>query len=305
MPCHTDTDAPVTNRPTAANSAHTYASRPCPSGWRASAGRLLRLSAISKNTSFPVSAQEWAASATIEADPDNTAATVLAAAMAALAASATRTVRVLSPDSAASATRSRSSGWFTIVHSVSCLTGRAPEHVAALEHLGQHRGAAYPAGVTCAPVHVCSWPTLRIRWRAAVMLRPDHVDLAAAVSHPHQLHQIGPHRVEFGGVDGPARPVRVDPVPEQQLVAIDIADACDHRLVHQERTNRPLRLGDSRPGPRRVGIAPKRVWAKSSEHRVDLRFVEHVACCRAPQIGAEVSADHPHAHLADRQPPRH
>src|ERR1700731_5134584 len=103
MPCHTDTDAPVTNRPTAANSAHTYASRPCPSGWRASAGRLLRVLAISKNTSFPVSAQEWAASASIDADPDTTAAPVLAAGTTALVASATGTVRVLSPDSTASA----------------------------------------------------------------------------------------------------------------------------------------------------------------------------------------------------------
>ncbi|BCN45951.1 hypothetical protein KAREA_42940 [Prescottella equi] len=46
---------------------------------------------------MPVSAHEWVASATIDADPVITAATDFASAIRALAANATTTVRVLSP----------------------------------------------------------------------------------------------------------------------------------------------------------------------------------------------------------------
>src|SRR5712672_1790759 len=49
-----------------------------------------------RNTSLPVSAQECAASALMAADPDNTAANVLATAMTRFAPKATNTVRVLS-----------------------------------------------------------------------------------------------------------------------------------------------------------------------------------------------------------------
>lgn len=53
---------------------------------------------------MPVSAQEWAASATIEAEPVSMAATVLATAMSPLATSATSTVsRLPAPCSCSSA----------------------------------------------------------------------------------------------------------------------------------------------------------------------------------------------------------
>src|SRR6478752_5412527 len=51
---------------------------------------------INRNTSLPVSAQECAASASIEADPVTTAATVLATAINRFAPSATTTIRKLS-----------------------------------------------------------------------------------------------------------------------------------------------------------------------------------------------------------------
>ena len=57
----------------------------------------LRRLAIEKNTSLPVSAQECAASAIIDAEPDTAAAAVLAAAIARFAPNATSTVSVLSP----------------------------------------------------------------------------------------------------------------------------------------------------------------------------------------------------------------
>ena len=52
---------------------------------------------MSRNTSFPASAHECAASASIDAAPVITAATVLATAMSRLAPNATTTVSVLSP----------------------------------------------------------------------------------------------------------------------------------------------------------------------------------------------------------------
>src|SRR6478735_3271263 len=61
-------------------------------GWPLSRGRADRRSAKNRNTWFPVSAQECAASAAIEADPDRTAATDLAAATRILAANAMMTV---------------------------------------------------------------------------------------------------------------------------------------------------------------------------------------------------------------------
>jgi len=53
------------------------------------------LFAISRNTSFPVSAQECAASASSDADPVNNAATDFAAAISRFAPNATHTVSVL------------------------------------------------------------------------------------------------------------------------------------------------------------------------------------------------------------------
>ncbi len=95
MPWVTDTAAPATNRPSAASSDQTYASRPCPSGCARSRGRRERRWATSSKTWLPVSAQECAASASSEADPVTTAATDFAIATRRLAAKAIRTVVTL------------------------------------------------------------------------------------------------------------------------------------------------------------------------------------------------------------------
>jgi len=97
MPCVTEIAAPATNRPRAANSDQTYASRPWPNGCCGSAGRCERRLAMSRKTSLPASAQECAASASSEAEPVMTAAADLASAMSRLAANATTTVTKL-PD---------------------------------------------------------------------------------------------------------------------------------------------------------------------------------------------------------------
>src|SRR5699024_951280 len=94
IPCTIETADPATNKPMAAIIDHTYASRPYPAGCSASAARAARRSAVIRKTSLPASAQEWAASATIEAAPVSTAATDFATAMSTLAAKASITVRL-------------------------------------------------------------------------------------------------------------------------------------------------------------------------------------------------------------------
>src|SRR4029079_11474755 len=96
MRCATETAAPATNRPTAASRDHTYASRPWPSGCARSGGRYDRRLATSRVTESPVSAQECAASASIDADPVRTAATDFATPTRTLAPRATSTVLALS-----------------------------------------------------------------------------------------------------------------------------------------------------------------------------------------------------------------
>ncbi len=70
-----------------------------------SAGRRERRSATRRKISLPVSAHEWTASASIDAEPVTVAATVFAPAMSAFARNATITVTVLSPPPSGRATR--------------------------------------------------------------------------------------------------------------------------------------------------------------------------------------------------------
>ena len=97
MPWLMETTAPAVNSPKAANIDQTYASLPYPKGCRVSRCRSDRRSAISRKISLPVSAQEWAASATMDADAVSEAATVLAMAISRFATNATITVITLSP----------------------------------------------------------------------------------------------------------------------------------------------------------------------------------------------------------------
>ena len=96
-----DTTAPAVNSPKAANIDHTYASRPKPIGCRVSRPRSERRSAMSRKISLPASAQEWAASASIDAEPVMKAATDLATAISRLAPKAITTVSMAEPYPAA------------------------------------------------------------------------------------------------------------------------------------------------------------------------------------------------------------
>ena len=133
-----------------------------------------------------------------------------------------------------------------------------------------------------------------------VVLGPHDDDRPAAEADLHQLDKVGPHRVEFGLADVYARPVRIDAMPVEQLVAVHIADPGDHRLIHQQRTDRPAGLANSRPSQRAVGVAPQRVGPESGHHVGDLGLLDHLAHRRAAKVGAVLGADHPHPDLADR-----
>src|SRR5262249_11850869 len=97
-PWKTDTAPPATNSPSAANNDHTYASRPYPRGCALSGRRAGRRVATTRNSSFPVSAHECAASAASDGEFVIAAAADFAMATKALAPKAMRTVRMLSED---------------------------------------------------------------------------------------------------------------------------------------------------------------------------------------------------------------
>ena len=59
-----------------------------------------------------------------------------------------------------------------------------------------------------------------------------------------------------------------DPVPEQHLGAVHVADPGQHVLGHQQRADRHLRPGDPGPGPIRVGVGAQRVGAEPGQDDV-------------------------------------
>ena len=115
-----------------------------------------------------------------------------------------------------------------------------------------------------------------------------------------------PHRLELAAAQGVARAQRVDPVPEQHLGAVDVADAGEHLLVHQQRADRARLRADPapRPGssrrPARSGSGPSR-----STTAVALLAGHQLAGGRAAQVGvrrrAAVAAvgDQPQPDLPD------
>ena len=94
---------------------------------------------------------------------------------------------------------------------------------------------------------------------------------------------IRPHSV---AVDRAAGPERRDAVPEQQLGAVDVADAGEHRLVHQQRADRRPAPGDApvrEPRRRPAGAAGRARAGPGSA--VDLGRGQHLARGRAAQVG--------------------
>src|ERR1700722_2183430 len=132
------------------------------------------------------------------------------------------------------------------------------------------------------------------------MLRPHRDDLSATQPDFHQLHEVGPRRGELRFTDRPAGPIRVDAMTEKQLGAVDVADAGDDRLVHQQRAYWPARLANPRPRPLGIGVATQRIGAEPGDHIGDLSFVDDFTHRRPAEVGAVLGADHSHPHRPDR-----
>ena len=63
------------------------------------------------------------------------------------------------------------------------------------------------------------------------------VDAAVLGALIHQQHEIGPDAVELSSRDLVARPKGRDVVAEEHLGPIDVADAGEDSLIHQQRTD--------------------------------------------------------------------
>ena len=95
------------------------------------------------------------------------------------------------------------------------------------------------------------------------------------------------------------------PVPEQHLGAVDVADARQHRLVHQQAADRRPAAADALPGARRVGVGAERVGADPGDDGVALGGGDQRAGGGPAQVGprgAAVAVGHqPQPDLADRR----
>jgi hypothetical protein len=80
---------------------------------------------------------------------------------------------------------------------------------------------------------------------AGAVSRAGGDDPAHPHTRPHERDQVGPHPRPELGIHAAARPERRDAVPEQQLGPIDVADAGEHRLVHEQRTDGRAAAGDA------------------------------------------------------------
>src|SRR5271166_6750299 len=104
------------------------------------------------------------------------------------------------------------------------LAGLTPKDVSALQFGRADHGPAHAARLPGAPVHISARPTRAVRRCTVVVFGAYRDDLAAPQSDFHQLHQVGPCRIELGLTDRPAGPIRVDAMSEQQLIPVNVAD---------------------------------------------------------------------------------
>ena len=86
----------------------------------------------------------------------------------------------------------------------------------------------------------------------------------------------------------------------QDLGAIDVAEACDDTLIHDQLADRRAALGDARPGAVRIRIVAQHVGAEPAEELGDGVRVENVASGRPVAIDDMRGALHPDANRAAR-----
>ncbi|MPN23291.1 hypothetical protein SDC9_170679 [bioreactor metagenome] len=87
----------------------------------------------------------------------------------------------------------------------------------------------------------------------------DGVDTTGRDRVAHQLHQIGPHRVEDRTRQCLRRQQGVDAVAEQHLRAEDVADSGEDLLIHQQHRDRAGTGLHLAPGPFRIGVGSQRI----------------------------------------------
>ena len=92
------------------------------------------------------------------------------------------------------------------------------------------------------------------------------------------------------------------PLPEQQFGAVDVADAGNHLLVHQQgRERRAFGQDRGGEGVPVAGEVPQRVRAEPRQHGRRLRFRDRLAGGRAAEVGPAVRAGEPDADGTDRR----
>src|SRR4051812_35364709 len=127
-----------------------------------------------------------------------------------------------------------------LVRSSAALARGTPEQVTTLENPGLDGRSADVAGHPLAPVDVDLTPVVvdpRIPpHRPGLVLRPDGVDPARLDAVLHQVDEVTPDSVPAPTRDLHTRCQRVEAGTEQRLRTVDVADAGEHRLVHQQRS---------------------------------------------------------------------
>ena len=139
-----------------------------------------------------------------------------------------------------------------------------------------------------------------------VVFGPQRLDLSAAEPVLQQVDQVGPQLVPARARQLVAGQLRVEPVAEQRLRAVDVAHSGDHGLIHEQRRQRRPGAGDPGPGAVRVGVVAQRVRPEARVDDVDLGVGEQLAGGGAAQVRVvrrrRSSASAPGPGLRGRQP---
>ncbi|BDH53427.1 hypothetical protein MTP02_44380 [Streptomyces albus] len=103
----------------------------------------------------------------------------------------------------------------------------------------------------------------RAAHRLGGVLGADRVDPVVAHAFAHQRGEVVPEGVPGGAREAVAGGVRVDAVPEEDLGPVDVADARDHLLVHEQGGHGGARAGYAAPGGVGGVVGAQRVGAEA------------------------------------------
>ena len=132
------------------------------------------------------------------------------------------------------------------------------------------------------------------------MLFAHGVDAPLAHAVTHELDQVGPHDDELLATHLTPRAVGVDARPIERLSPVDVAHACEDRLVHEQATDRGSTAVHALPCTLGVGVLADWVGADALRKRRHLVGREHFARGGPAQVGVGRLAHEPQPHLADR-----